>query len=154
MKAIQRARYFPIYYERSPKYKHSVPTDVLGFHTTQVTKPLMIDELAKELRPEGKLKLHDAETLAELRTFVRTDKGKMTGSPFDDRVISLAIAVQMLKFVWFSEFQPKKEPPPGSLGWWERQTYGDSFSDVIEGTGRKAITKDRKPIGAFAVRPK
>jgi hypothetical protein len=154
LKAIQRAKYFPIYYERSPKYKHSVPTDVLGFHTTQVSKPLMIDELAKELRPEGKLKLHDAETLAELRTFVRTDKGKMTGSPFDDRVISLAIAVQMLKFVWFAEFTPKKDPPQGSLGWWERQTFGQSFSDVLAGTGRKSITKDREPIGSFAVRPK
>ena len=154
LKAIQRARYFPIYYERSPKYKHSVPTDVLGFHTTQVTKPLMIDELAKELRPEGKLKLHDAETLAELRTFVRTDRGKMQGSPFDDRVISLAIANQMLKYVWFSEFVPKAEPPPGTLGWWERRTFGDSFSDVIHGNGRKSITKDRDPIGAFAVRRK
>jgi len=154
LKAIQRTGYFPIYYERSPKYKHSVPTDVLGFHTTQVSKPLMIDELAKELRPEGKLILHDAETLAELRTFVRTDKGKMSGSPYDDRVISLAIACQMLKYVWFSDFTPKKDPPPGSFGWWERQTYGSSFSDVIAGKGRKAITKDREPIGAFAVRPK
>jgi hypothetical protein len=114
----------------------------------------MIDELAKELRPEGKLILHDAETLAELRTYVRTDKGKMQGSPYDDRVISLAIANQMLKFVWFSEFQPKKEPPPGSLGWWERQTFGQSYSDIINGKGRKSITKDRDPIGAFAVRHK
>ena len=152
LKAIQRAKYFPIYYERSPKYKHSVPTDVLGFHTTQVTKPLMIDELAKELRPEGRLLLHDAETLAELRTYVRTDKGKMQGSPFDDRVISLAIAVQMLKFVWFSEFQPKREPPPMSLGWWQKQTFGQSFDDVISNKRKGSITKDREPIGKFAVR--
>ena len=152
LKAIQRAKYFPIYYERSPKYKHSVPTDVLGFHTTQVTKPLMIDELAKELRPEGRLLLHDAETLAELRTYVRTDKGKMQGSPFDDRVISLAIAVQMLKFVWFSEFQPKREPPPMSLGWWQKQTFGQSFDDVIANKRKGSITKDREPIGKFAVR--
>jgi hypothetical protein len=110
--------------------------------------------LAKELRPEGKLVLHDAETLAELRTYVRTDKGKMTGSPFDDRVISLAIAVQMLKFVWFADFTPKQDPPPGTLGWWERQTFGSSFSDVINNKGRKSITKDREPIGSFAVRPK
>jgi hypothetical protein len=154
LKAIQRTGYFPIYYERSPKYKHSVPTDVLGFHTTQISKPLMIDELAKELRPEGKLTLHDAETLAELRTYVRADKGKMHGSPYDDRVISLAIAVQMLKYVWFADFTPKEEPPPGTLGWWERQTYGQSFSDVLAGKGRKSITKERDPIGAFAVRHK
>lgn len=145
-------KYFPIYYQRSPKYKNSVPTDVLGFRTDQVSKPLMIDELQRELRPEGKLRLWCAETLGELRTYVRNDKGQMNGSPFDDRVISLAIAVQMLKFVWFSEFQPKQEPPPHSLGWWQKQTFGSTFDDVINGRGKKGITQDRPKIGAFAVR--
>jgi hypothetical protein len=149
--ALRRANYFPIYYQRSPKYKNSVPTDVLGFRTDQVTKPLMIDELGKELRGDGKLKLWCQETLAELRTFVRTDKGKMQGSPYDDRVISLAIANQMLKFVWFSEFQPKKEPPPNSLGWWHKRVYGESFDDVLN-PNRKGITVERARIGAFAVR--
>jgi hypothetical protein len=150
--ALRRVKYFPIYYQRSPKYKNSVPTDVLGFRTDQVTKPLMIDELGKELRPEGKLTLWCAETLAELRTFVRTDKGKMQGSPYDDRVISLAIANQMLKFVWFAEFQPKLEPPPGTAGWWQRQQYGRSLDDLMNNRSRTAIITDRPKIGAFAVR--
>lgn len=150
--ALRRANYFPIYYQRSPKYKNSVPTDVLGFRTDQVTKPLMIDELGRELRPEGKLTLWCAETLAELRTFVRTDKGKMQGSPYDDRTISLAIANQMLKFVWFSEFQPVKEPPQGSWGWWHKQVYGESINDVLNLDTRRGITVDRPRIGAFAVR--
>ena len=150
--ALRRANYFPIYYQRSPKYKNSVPTDVLGYRTDQVTKPLMIDELGKELRGDGKLKLWCTETLAELRTFVRTDKGKMQGSPFDDRVISLAIANQMLKFVWFSEFQPKKEPPPNSLGWWHKRAYGESFEDVLNLNRRQGIKADRPRIGSFAVR--
>jgi hypothetical protein len=111
----------------------------------------MIDELGKELRAEGKLTLWCAETLAELRTFVRNDKGKMTGSPYDDRVISLAIANQMLKFVWFHEFQPKQEPGPGTLGWWQKRTFGTSYDDVINGK-RHSITDERPKIGAFAVR--
>jgi Terminase large subunit, T4likevirus-type, N-terminal len=152
--ALRRVKYFPIYYQRSPKYKKSVPTDVLGFRTDQVTKPLMIDELGKELRPEGKLTLWCAETLAELRTFVRTDKGKMQGSPYDDRVISLAIANQMLKFVWFAEFQPKVEPGPGTVGWYQRTLYGNSLDDLMNGKRKTAIIEDRPKIGAFAVRRK
>jgi hypothetical protein len=60
--------------------------------------------------------------------------------------------VQMLKFVWFSEFQPKREPPPMSLGWWQKQTFGQSFDDVISNKRKGSITKDREPIGKFAVR--
>ena len=150
LKFLQRVKYFPIYYQRSPQYKRSVPTDVLGYRTTQVTKPLMIDELSQTLRSE--MQLWDAETVAELRTFVRDDKGKMKGSPFDDRTISLAIANQMLKFVWMSEFQPEREPPPGSFGDWERRLYGETFSDLINSRGQKI--KPRKAIGQFAIRTK
>jgi hypothetical protein len=68
-------------------------------------------------------------------------------------VISLAIAVQMLKFVWFSEFQPKLEPPVESAGWWEKLTYGTSYSDLInENYNKPKPEKDREPIGSFAVR--
>jgi hypothetical protein len=150
LKFLQRARYFPIYYQRSPQYKRSIPTDVLGYRTTQVTKPLMIDELGESLR--SNMQLWCSETVAELRTFVRDDKGKMKGSPFDDRTISLAIANQMLKFVWMSEFQPEKEPPPGSFGDWERRLYGETFTDLIGGSGTQ--TKPRPAIGGFSIRTK
>lgn len=148
LKALQRTRYFPIYYERSPRYKRSVPTDVLGFRTTQVSKPIIIDGLNKVLR-DGSIKLWDKETIAELRTFTRKDKGKMAGSPYDDRTMSLAIANEMLKYVWLEEFVPKRNPPPGSFGDWERRLYGSSMTDLLE--SRKAGAP-RKPIGQFSVR--
>ena len=44
----------------------------------------------------------------ELRTFVRDDAGKMTGSPFDDRTISLSIANQMIKYVWLKQYEPER----------------------------------------------
>ncbi len=50
-------------------------------------------------------------------TFVRDDNGSMHGSPHDDCVMSLAIANQMLKFVWFAEYRPKVEKSPFSLDW-------------------------------------
>jgi hypothetical protein len=47
--------------------------------------------------------------------------GKMHGSPHDDRVMSLAITNQMLKYVWLPEFTDHdlgaKEKM--SLDWWE-----------------------------------
>ena len=145
LKAIQRLRYRPLYYQRSPQYKKSVPTDILGFRTTQVTKPLMIDELNKALR-DGVMILHDDETIAELRTFTSDDKGKMSGSPFDDRTISLAIANQMLKHVWLPEFQVDTGPPSGSIDWWANQVYDDGIT-LTNLTSKKPNWKIPVPIG-------
>jgi hypothetical protein len=135
--------------QRSPQYKKSVPTDTLGFRTTQITKPKMIDELNADLRLGGMI-LHCKETIAELRTFVRDEK-KMHGSPYDDRTISLAIANQMLAHVWLPEYVVDREPPPGSIGHWERQLFGESFSDLIKDPKSKKHV-DRKPFGQNAVR--
>jgi hypothetical protein len=146
LKAIQRARYKPLYYQRSPQNKKSVPTDILGYRTTQVTKPLMIDELNQALR-DGVMKLHDAETIAELRSFSRDDKGRMSGSPFDDRTISLAIANQMLHHVWLPEFQVDTGPPPGSVDWWALQVYDDGIT-LGSLTKPRTKLKVRTPIGA------
>ena len=150
LKALQRTRYHPIYYERSAKYKRSVPTDVLGFRTTQVTKPLMIDELNKALR-DGSMILHDEDTIGELRSFVRDDRGRMNGSPFDDRTISLAIANQMLKYVWLPEFTVDTSAPAGTMGWWQKQAYGDDISE--NGMRAKSLRKvERAPLGRHHVR--
>ena len=150
LKFLAQKKYHPIYMERSAKYKKSVPTNVLGFRTTQITKPLMIDELNNALRDS--MDLRDSKTIAELRTFTRDEKGRMSGSPFDDRTISLAIANQMLKYVWLEQYDVKDNtPPPGSFGAWELQLYGDTFNQLISGSKRKARPK-RDPIGSFSVR--
>jgi hypothetical protein len=59
-----------------------------------VSKPLMIDTLAQCVR-DG-LKIPDEYTVGEMLTFVRNSKGGMEGSPFDDRVMSLAVTVMMI----------------------------------------------------------
>jgi hypothetical protein len=130
LKALQKAKYFPIYYERSPKYKKSVPTDVLGFRTSQVSKPLIIDGLHKALR-EG-LEVPDEHTIAELKTFTRKSNTKMEGSPYDDRTMALAIANEMRKYVFFAEFTPDKTPQPGTFRFWEKRLYGETFDELLE----------------------
>ena len=147
LKALHRQKYHPLFMQRSPRYKRSVPTDILGWRTTTITKPLAIDELNMALR-ERAITLFDADTLSELRTFVRDDAGKMGGSPFDDRTISLSIAGQMLKFVWLAQYEPEVEPGPGTMGWMEKQLYGD---DVFSKIAPRKFQKP-EPIGSQWVR--
>jgi len=150
LKYLQRLRYRPLYFQRSPLYKKSIPTDILGFRTTQVTKPHMIGELNQALR-DGVMILHDAETIAELRTFARDDKGKMSGSPFDDRTISLAIANQMLHHVFLPEYQVDTGPQKGSMDWWQAKVYDDGIT-MANLTATKPKLQIREPIGAHYVR--
>ena len=91
------------------------------------------------------------ETIAELRTFTRDDKGKMCGSPFDDRTMSLAIANQMLKHVWLPEFQVDSGPPPGSFDWWQDKVYDDGLT-MATMTTKKTKYEIRTPIGKHYVR--
>ncbi len=148
LKALQRAKYRPIFMQRSPRYKKSVPTEILGWRTSQITKPLAIDELNMALR-DGAVTLWHRETIAELRTFVRDETGKkMSGSPYDDRTISLAITNQMVKYVFLKQFEPELEPGPGTMGWMEKNLYGD---DVFgSATNRRRLGRD--PIGQHWVR--
>lgn len=76
-----------------------------GWKTTRTSKPLMIDDLSSALR-NNELRIKDRHTIAELRTFVRNDKGSMSGSPYDDRVMALALANQMRKYAHEPEYAP------------------------------------------------
>ena len=118
-------------------HRNPVISDTLGWRTTSVSKPLAIDELNAALRDSSML-LYDAKTMAELRTFVREANGKMHGSPHDDRVMSLAITNQMLKYVWLPEYRYDALPAKNTLGWWEKHIV-------------KEKKQTRTPIGAFSV---
>ena len=143
-KALNRVYYQPLYKQRRLNVSGTAqPTEVLGWRTSSITKPVSIDELNRELR-EG-LAVYDEDTITELRQFVREGDGKMHGSPFDDRVMALAIATQMMKYVWLREFQPLKEPPPGTFGWFEKMMFGEQDRLLNE-------KKQRPPIGANFVR--
>ncbi len=84
--------------DRETKGSPSRYSRKLGWLTNARTKPLMIDELAGALRDEG-VTLSSSETVEEMFTFVRDETGGMGAQEgcYDDRVIALAIALQMLK---------------------------------------------------------
>jgi hypothetical protein len=66
----------------------------------------MIDDLSSALR-NWELQINDKHTVAELRTFTRNQRGTMSGSPYDDRVMALALANQMRKYAHEPEYAPK-----------------------------------------------
>jgi len=95
-------------------------TQEYGWKTTRTSKPLMIDDLATALKND-ELALRDKHTVAELRTFVRNERGSMSGSPFDDRVMALALANQMRKYAHAPEFAADVDDY-WTVDWFRRQS--------------------------------
>lgn len=136
-KAIQRARYPRVYYRRTLNTATKTMQKQVGWRTDVATKPLMIDELNRALR-EDAIHLADAHTIAELMQYVRDEKGRTGGSPFDDRVMSLAVGVQMIPHASTAEYAA------------EDSDYG-TFNYYL----RKVLSKpegEYVPIGANNVR--
>lgn len=122
LKALQREQYPNIYRQHRMAQRFEQHSEMLGWRTTRPTKALAIDELNKELRENPTL-LADADTITELKTFVREGNGQMHGSPYDDRTMALAIAVQMLKFAFQHEYRPNEKPGPGTAGWYVEKFF-------------------------------
>jgi hypothetical protein len=120
LRALQRVKYKWIYKRRSFTKRNDRPLESMGWFTTHTSKPLMIDELGKWLRDVDNVP-HKV-TLHELKTFTRDHGGKMSGSPHDDCVMALALAVQGLTYARtehsVSDVSPDKVK--GSFAWYER----------------------------------
>lgn len=94
-------------------------TKALGWYTSKDNKELVVAELNRDLKSKA-ITLLDEEAIAELVRFVRDEKGKMSGSPFDDRVMALGIMNQMRKHGYSKEYfdEPNKK---WTLDWWSEQ---------------------------------
>ena len=73
----------------------------LGWRTTKVTRPLLIDDLAQAIR-EGFLTIHSKETISEMITFVYNDAGNMVPQPgfHDDCIFATGICYQGFKILY------------------------------------------------------
>lgn len=98
------------------KIGEGTPSDRYGWQTTTKTKPYLIDQLNEAIR-DGDLEIPDSDTYGELKTFVRDERGRLTGSPYDDRVVSLGIARQMLKYANLPHYAEDHDMT-GTLSWW------------------------------------
>jgi len=139
LKALQNEGYRNIYRQHRQAQRFEPKTELLGWRTTIASKALAIDALEKEIR-ERDLWVPDAASIEELRQFVREGNGRMHGSPYDDRTMAYAIAVQMLRYAWLPEYRIDQKPGPGTMGWFVERMY------------RKDKTVKRTPIGQHSVR--
>jgi len=100
---ILKQKIYPTLYFRPTKFEalSAGTSDRIGWKTTKVTRPLMIDELAQALR-EGNLIIHSKEILDEMSVFVYNDAGDMQPQPGfkDDCIFSSGIAFQAFKILY------------------------------------------------------
>lgn len=93
IKELERLRY-PKQYVRQAEdtYTHKSKQS-FGFRTTSVTRPVIIAGLVEIVRESVEL-INDTDTLGEMLTFVRNEKGRAEAEEgaHDDCVMSLAIA--------------------------------------------------------------
>jgi hypothetical protein len=113
-----------LFRKRSLNQVTSKVSQEFGWKTTRTTKPLLIDDLGMALRG-GELLLRDRYTLAELRTYTRNERGSMSGSPHDDRVMALALANQMRQYAFMPEFAPKVDDY-WTVDWFARMVMRDA----------------------------
>lgn len=143
--ALRRVKYPRIFRRRIVGQITEGLAPQYGWHTNKVSKPKMIDDLNSAIR-DGTIDIRDEHTLAELRTYIReystAGQVKMHGSPYDDRVMSLAIAVQMLNFT-FMDSESETKDDRWTFDWWKRQAQSD-----------EAKAEEVVPLGAHNVRTK
>lgn len=98
---LQKLEYPNIFRQRYYDHTSKQWTRRLGWKTTKITKPLMVDEFKEGLREE-EIGMSSAATVGQMLTFVHTNEaghhgmGAETGQK-DDRLISAMLAWQGLK---------------------------------------------------------
>lgn len=100
---ILRQKIYPSLYFRPSGFESisAGTTDRIGWKTTKVTRPLLIDELAQAMR-EGSLTIHSKKILDEMSVLVYNDNNDMVPQPgfHDDTIFSSGIALQAFKLLY------------------------------------------------------
>jgi len=107
---LRRLSYPNIYYRKADQVEsigQKVKTSRIGWRTDLKTRPLMIDALAEALRKDL-MRIPSKATVEELLTFVVNANGSTSAQEgcHDDRVVSLAIALQMYQAASLSKIYP------------------------------------------------
>lgn len=139
-KAIQRLTYPRIYYRRTLDQRTREQRLQVGWLTTNVSKPLMMAELARAVRPDAEgaseITFEDAATVREMMQFVRDEKGKLAAVPpnHDDRVISFAIAVQMMYHGYTPSADTSEEDDYWTLNYFSKKLDKQSAPLAVMGS--------------------
>jgi len=103
---VLRQKLYPTMYFRPAKFESigMSNTNKMGWRTTSLTRPLLIDELAQACR-DRTLTIHSKEILDEMSVYVYDNNGDMVSQPgfFDDSLFSAGIALQGFKQMYWKK---------------------------------------------------
>ena len=135
LNVLRNSGYRSIYRRRQVNRLYNRVTEEYGFKTTRSTKPLVINALDEALR-NTEVIIREAETIVELKGYVRDEGGRMGGSPFDDRVIALALAHHGRGYMHLRDSADADHDDYMTFGWWQR--LGQESDDGRLVVGRHA----------------
>lgn len=139
LNALRQIGYRSIFRRRQVNRLYNRVTEEYGFKTTRSSKPLIISGLDEALRG-GEVIVHEPETYVELKGYVRDEAGRMGGSPFDDRVMALALAHHGRAFMHMREPAEAERDDYMTFGWWMRQGEEPERGLVVGGHNRRRAT--------------
>ena len=98
---VLRNLLYPSLYFRPSKFEsitNGAISDKIGWRTTPLSRPLMLDDMRKALR-EGDVLIHSKEIFQEMSTFIYDDSNSMRAQKgsHDDALIALSIGIQGFK---------------------------------------------------------
>lgn len=140
---LREVGYRRLYRERKIEQRGKRPSLRWGWWTSKVSKPVAVDGITAYMR-EG-MRIYSKATIDELFTYVRDGKGGTEGSPFDDRVMALGIAVQMVGYVNHKDYEVEEQDDTFTLEWWIRQAEEQYPKGTEEGDwliGHKKHTRN------------
>lgn len=122
IKELSRRRYPFLYRRHSQLKRRESMTDTLGWYTSHGNKADLLNQLSAWLRDHN---VPHEPTIAELKTFTREQKGervKLSGSPHDDLVMGLAIAVESRNYAVVNKVgRVRERDVPNSIEWWAKR---------------------------------
>lgn len=132
---LRRLGYRSIFRRKQINRVFNRDTEEMGFKTSRTSKALIVTNLDEALR-NGDLAVLEDETITELTGFVRDDRGVMGGSPFDDRVMALALAQHGRAFLHQRQKERKVADDYMTGGWWRRllQQHDAEAGKMVVGT--------------------
>lgn len=101
-----------------------------GFKTTQITRPTILSNLIEIVREHTET-INDKDTLEELLTIIRNEKGRIEApeGSHDDQMMGLAIAHEIRNQVVF--ISEPLTPYPEFKGWEDEITYKEDYGEQL-----------------------
>jgi hypothetical protein len=130
---LRQLGYRSLYRRRQINRLYQRVSEEFGFKTTRSSKPLIISQLDEAIRG-NEVVIHEAETFTELRGYVRDEKGSMGGSPFDDRVMALALAHHGRAFMHLRDSADAPTDVPYTFRWWRDLDRPDHPDRLVVGS--------------------